>query len=127
MSPHRRAWRWLSGHPWVTSLVMVVLVVGASGWVVADQAAKRAAFGTCVARWADETDARVQALREARRGLDGANDDLWRTMAMLLSAPTPTARDEFSRHLAAYVGASDAYQGQVNGTPSPVPPRLACG
>ena len=125
-APHR-FWRWLSGHPWVTSLVTVAIVVGAAGWVVTDQAAERAAFAACVARWGDAITSRSAALGVARREVDEANDTLWRTMAALLAQPQPDAPIVFGRERARYIAASDTYQASLERNAAPLPPTLACG
>lgn len=120
MSPHRRAWRWLAARPFVASLVLVALVTGAGAVVLVRHDA-------CVARWADATADRAQALGGARRAVDDANDALWREFAALLAEPPPDARERFAHVLDTYVRASDDYRRTTADHPAPAPPRLGCG
>ncbi|HJW36863.1 MAG TPA: hypothetical protein VJ769_09510 [Actinomycetes bacterium] len=123
----RRAWRWLAAHPWITSLVLVVLVTGGAAITWRLEVSARYEFSACVARWADATAARSVALGKARSEVDLANDALWRGFAALLANPPPDARDRFTGLLDSYVGASDRYAASLRDNPAPPPPRLGCG
>lgn len=122
----RRPWGWLAEHPWVTSLVLVVVVTASAAAVLAREDTRQDAFVACVAAWADETTDRGRALAGARAEVDAANDDLWRTLARLLANSTPDGRAELLDHLNTYVEASDSYRANLKEHPQPAPPRLRC-
>lgn len=111
----------------MTSLIIVGVFAVAAGIRDVSREADQRSYDACVSRWADGLTERSAALGMARRGVDDASDDLWRTFARLLTAPGPDARDEFGRHLAVYVTASDNYRASVAQHPAPQAPRLACG
>lgn len=124
--PHRTAYRWLSTHPWITSLIMVALVTIGAAWRDSRRDAEQDRFVQCVATWADDTAARAGKLGIARAELDNKNDDLWRTFSRLLAAPDPNGRAVFQTHLNDYIEASDAYRTAVATNPIPTPPKLNC-
>lgn len=124
--PHRRAYRWLAVHPWVTSLIMVTLLTVAAAYRDVERDNDQDRFARCVAEWADATARRAGELGKARAELDTANDNMWRTFDALLAQPRPDGRDVFRAELDKYKVASDKYKGTVSANPPPLPPRLDC-
>ena len=113
MAPYRRPWRWLARHPWVTSLVMVAVFAAGAGYRDLNRQSEQRAYDRCVSAWADELGTRATSLTRAA-------DDLWRTMAALLTHPDPGNQRVFGEHLGVYLHTSDTH-------PVPEPPTLRCG
>lgn len=123
-----RAWRWLWGwlaeHQFVAAIVVVTLVVGAAFWRDVQKEEEKDAFVACVARWANESSARVTALDAVRGARDSAADGLWRDFQRQLQGPPDRAR--FERLLVDYVTLSDGLRAAREANPVPDPPRIRC-
>ena len=127
MNTADRLAHWFAHRPVVTSLVLVTIVVGVMTWLNARQDNARADYAACVAAWADETTDRSNELSTARRAVDQKNDEMWRTLEVLLKEPrSERALPILQSALAEYREASDSYMAAVQRNPVPESPHLTC-
>jgi hypothetical protein len=112
----------LDKHPWVFSLVLIV-VVSLPGFVLINAAsAKTDRVVACVQEWAETDSNRTKAISEAGQNRQDALDLLVRSVGL-----AQVDRTVWDRAYSDYIRASDTYKKVVREHPVPAPPTEICG
>lgn len=126
MSPFRKPIKWLTGHPWLMALI-IVLVVGSGpivGFTLYNNEKERRDIQQqelvkCITQWADEVSGRSSALKIANDELRTAEDNLIRSVAT-------GDRSIFQKNYDTYITKSDNLIKVSKEHPVPDAPNLRC-
>lgn len=125
-----RIWTWLARHPLIAHLgvtaTMVGLVFGLAFTRDQVHEADQARHDQCVQRWADQTAERSLAVAKARRDVDVADAELWRTVSLVLANPSADGQVQLQTKVNARVLVTDRYEESLMQNPVPPPPKLVC-